>query len=609
MYLKNLPIRKKLLRVILFTSCVVLLVTSSAFFAYEFYTFRRSTVQQLSTLGEIIASNSTAPLAFDDPDAAAEILASLKAEKHIMAACIYTHSGEILAYYPETLDIKTLPSSPGSPGFQYYDQYLEGFQPIIQGERTLGTLYMKSDMKAMYERFGLYAFIAGSVIIISFIIAVLISRRLQHRIAQPILDLAQTAKAVSEHNDYSVRAIKHGDDEVGMFTDVFNNMLAQIQNQNQAILESAAHVNAVLNSALSAVVVSDAAGVITEWNARAEQIFGWTRAEAIGKVAVETIVPVRQRNVHVHAIKSYLETGKGAIVNQLIESTALRRDGTEFPVELSISPLRTGNAVVFCGFITDITERKKAEEEIRMFNQQLELKVRERTEELESVNKELESFSYSVSHDLRAPLRSIHGYMNILAEDYAGKFDDEAQRLMTIILNNAKKMGQLIDDLLEFSRLGRKGLTRSIVSMKEMAAGIFEDLVQTFPDREVEFRLDDIPNAYVDHNTFRQVWINLIGNALKYSRNKTKTVIHIGSELKDGNVVFFIRDNGAGFDMLYYDKLFGVFQRLHATHEFEGTGVGLAIVHRIIAKHRGNIWAEGEIEKGATFYFTVSGNE
>jgi signal transduction histidine kinase len=227
-------------------------------------------------------------------------------------------------------------------------------------------------------------------------------------------------------------------------------------------------------------------------------------------------------------------------------------------------------------------------------------------EQLLALNKDLEAFSYSVSHDLRAPLRSINGYMTIFSEDYVDKLDDEARRLMNIILSNAKKMGHLIDDLLEFSKLGRRELTRVNVSMKDMVENLWDELKRTEGQREFEFRLDDLPAVEADGISIRQVWTNLISNAIKYTRGNQKASIEIGAREIENEIIYFVKDNGAGFDMRYYDKLFGVFQRLHKPSEFEGTGVGLAIVQRIITKHGGRVWAEAKVNEGATFYFSLS---
>lgn len=606
MLFKNTPIRRKLMTVILLTSGAVLLLTCLAFFVYEFLTFRQTTVRHLSTLGKIIAANSTAALAFDDQNDANEILAALQAERHIVAAGLYDEEGNLFSHYPTDLSVHAFPSTPEREGYRFEDSYLTGFQPVVQGDKHLGTLYLKSDMGAMYERFQLYSSIAVLVIVVACLLAYLLSQTLQRQISRPILALAETARAVADRKDYSVRATKVDEDELGLLTDAFNHMLMQIQEQNQALRESHVRVRAVIDSALSAVVVIDSQGRINDWNPRAEKMFGWPRDEVLGRELAETIIPLRYREAHRQGLKHYLVTGEGSVLNQLIELSALHRNGSEFPVELSISPLKTGNLTAFCGFITDITERKLAEEEIRLFSQKLEQKVRERTNELEIVNKELEAFSYSVSHDLRAPLRAIQGYMNILSEDYANHLDDEARRTMNIISNNAKKMGRLIDGLLAFSRLGRKELTKMNISMKEMVVSVWKELKKMEDNRHIEFILKELPETHADVVTIKQVWTNLVSNAIKYTRQKEKAVIEIGSEKKENGIIYYVRDNGAGFDMLYYDKLFDVFQRLHSESEFEGTGIGLAMVQRIIAKHGGRIWADAKPNEGATFYFSLT---
>ncbi len=251
------------------------------------------------------------------------------------------------------------------------------------------------------------------------------------------------------------------------------------------------------------------------------------------------------------------------------------------------------------------SELKHAEDDIRELNEELEQKVIERTAQLESSNKELGSFSYSVSHDLRAPIRAINGYARILMEDYIDKFDTEGTKVLQSIIHNSKKMGELIDDLLAFSKLGRKQVKVSEINMDTLVKLVREELLFEEGQNIPEFNLNELPNAKGDQSLIKQVWINLISNAIKYSKYKPKTRIEIGGYEKGSLIVYYVKDYGAGFDMQYYDKLFGVFQRLHSQEEFEGTGIGLAIVQKIVNRHNGAVWAESKINEGSCFYFSL----
>jgi light-regulated signal transduction histidine kinase (bacteriophytochrome) len=227
---------------------------------------------------------------------------------------------------------------------------------------------------------------------------------------------------------------------------------------------------------------------------------------------------------------------------------------------------------------------------------------------LREANKELEAFSYSVSHDLRAPLRSINGFAKVLVEDFGPSLPQEARRFLSVIQRSAGRMGELIDDLLEFSRLSRSTLDRRVVDVKRVIREVWLELRRQDPDRQAVLIMDDVPKCLADRRLIKQVWVNLISNALKYSRPREESRIEIGwhaDEQQPGNNVYWIRDNGVGFDQRYVKKLFGVFQRLHRAEDFEGTGVGLALVHRIVQRHGGRVWAEGRLNEGATFYFTL----
>jgi signal transduction histidine kinase len=473
MTLRDMPIRQKLTMIILVTSVTAMLLLGVTFLGYEFFTVRQATVRQLATLGQITAANSTAALAFDNPSDEKEILAALKAEPHIVAACIFDRSGQIFSKFPEDISDRLLQIKPEADGYRILNSYIEGYEPVAQGGNgRLGTLYIKFDTGAvMAQWLRTSVGIDAAVMAVVLLIAVLMSNSLQKRISEPILALAESAKAVSERGDYSLRVARLSGDELGLLTDAFNRMLEQIQE----------------------------------------------------------------------------------------------------------------------------------------LNRNLEQRVAERTAQLETANKELESFSYSVSHDLRAPLRHIDGFAGLLAKNSGASIDEKGQRYISTISGAAKQMGRLIDDLLAFSRTGRTELNKASVDLDSLVAEVIREGRFDRNGRVIEWRITKLPHVEADAAMLRQVWSNLVENAVKYTSKTEHPNIEIGtfSDPAVGEYTFFVRDNGVGFDMQYVDKLFGVFQRLHALTEFEGTGIGLANVRRIVVRHGGRTWAEGAIDKGATVYFTL----
>lgn len=475
-------VRRKLLRVVLTTTSVALLLTGASLAYYDLRTFRQNLVSDLTAIADILGLASEPALQFEDPPSAAEYLSLLEAKPAITGAAIYTARGQLFADYSSTESAMKLPELPEADGYRIDGDELVLFKRIVANGEILGTVYVSARYELRSRLIGDLA-ILTVIMLLSLSAAGLISNRLHRGITGPIAAVTGVAHAVLDKRDFTLRAPKTTDDEIGVLVDAFNNMLDEL-----------GHRNTVL---------------------------------------------------------------------------------------------------------------ERTQDELRNLNAELEERVAARTAQLEAANKELEGFSYSVSHDLRAPLRAIGGFADLLWTDHQGQLDSEAQRKLGIIRSEADRMGMLIDDLLAFSRLGRKSLQPSDLDMAGLANFVFERLKSEAGGEPIEFRLGRLPRAWGDRPLLEQVWVNLISNAIKFSSKKELPVVEIGAITEENELVYFVRDNGAGFDPRYQAKLFGVFQRLHDSSEFPGTGVGLALVQRIIARHGGRVWADGTPGEGATFYFTL----
>jgi PAS domain S-box-containing protein len=365
---------------------------------------------------------------------------------------------------------------------------------------------------------------------------------------------------------------------------------------------AASWLAAIVESSDDAIIGKNLNSIITNWNKGAEKIFGYTADEMVG-TSIMRLIPADRQDEESQILTKINSGGSF----EHFETLRQTKDGRLIDVSVTASPIRdiTGKAVGVSKVARDITGRKVAEEKIRQLNVELEERVIKRTAELEAANKELEAFSYSVSHDLRAPLRAVNGFAGIVLEDFGPQLPEECRRHLERIRAGALRMGMLIDDLLAFSRLSRQAVNRQAVNPARIVNEVLDELKPQRDGRQIEIKVGELPACHGDPALLKQVWVNLISNAIKYTRGREPAVVEIGCARENDENVYFIRDNGAGFDMEYANKLFGVFQRLHRADEFEGTGVGLAIVQRIVHRHGGRVWAKAEVNRGATFYFTI----
>ena len=382
----------------------------------------------------------------------------------------------------------------------------------------------------------------------------------------------------------------------------FEEQLRQTRNELEIQVAERTQQASLLNLTHDSIFVRDASDVVTYWNRGAQELFGWRPEEAVGRHVHELLRSVFQapvEEIHADLLRSGRWEGE-------FEST--KADGTKVIVasRWSLQRDERGQPAAILETSNDITLRKQGEQEIGTLNEELG----KRSADLEASNKELEAFAYSISHDLRAPLRHMAGFTELLQKNTASVLDEKSKRYVTMILESAQRMGNLIDDLLAFSRISRAEAHKTAVDLEELVQEAVTEAQQDTRGRDIVWRVGRLPHCYGDRSMLRLVLVNLISNAVKFTRTRARAKIEIGclKEEKD-QVVVFVRDNGVGFDMRYASKLFGVFQRLHRAETFEGTGIGLATVQRIVHRHGGKVWAESLVDKGSTFYFSLAKNQ
>jgi len=476
-------IGRKLILAIMLTSTTALILTGAVLIVRESTSLRHLVEREMGTRAGILATNSTAALAFRNPDDAVQVLAALRADPSVTAAALYDEQGELFATYPADAASAAVPTKFGGANHRTEHGHMVVRQPVLEGVRTLGTLYIKTDLRELDERVRTHAMVVAFAVLGSIGVAFGLSTWLQRGITRPVQALVEATGAVSERKDYSIRAHVVSNDELGLLANSFNGMLTEIERRDIAL--------------------------------------------------------------------------------------------------------------------------RSSEGRLRELNTELEQRVVARTAELESTNRELEAFSYSVSHDLRSPLRAIDGFSKALLEDCGDALGEVGSRHLERVRQATRQMGVLIDDLLNLARISRTEMRRVRVDLGGLGQEVMASLKQAQPEREVSFVVTGDLATEGDPPLLRVVLDNLLRNAWKFTSKHPTARIELGQSGENGQRAYFVADDGAGFDMAHAKLLFAPFQRLHRQSDFEGTGVGLATVQRIIHRHGGRLWAEGTVEGGAKFHFTL----
>jgi PAS domain S-box-containing protein len=616
---KEISIQRKLMQMIMLTCGAVLVLTCAAFFTYEFLTYRDITKRELSTLGEIVAANSTSSLAFDNKEDADEILSALKAQKHLVAACLYDKEGKVFSTYPSNLPATSFPIPQGS-GYSFSGAYLQGFEPVIQGSTRLGTLFLKSDMKGVNDRFILYGIIAFTFIILSFIFAYLLSRRLQKSISTPILELAETASIVSEQQDYSVRVTKKTNDEIGVLTDAFNHMLMQIEKQNEEIialnlnleqkvskrtgeLEGAntilkqqnEFIETIIDSSVDLIAVFDRQLHYLILNKQADEIYKLKREDIIGRHILD-VFPTLKGSVMVQNLERAL---KGEFIRQdTYKSLVSDRYFENFFIPLKDKNNNTDRVLVIGH---DITSIMWANEKLKTVNT-----------DLEKSNRDLEQFAYVASHDLQEPLRKIQTFSELSEKNV--QHPEILKRYLQKINSSAHRMSDLIKAVLNYSRLSKSENEWAPIDLNAIVDSIKTDLELLIEEKQAVITAAGLPVITGIPLQINQLFLNIISNSLKFSDAPPRITITAntvpGKQIKTESEInkkedfteLVFSDNGIGFEQQYADRIFSIFQRLHSGPKYGGTGIGLALCKKIAENHGGAISVESEPGKGTRFF-------
>jgi PAS domain S-box-containing protein len=630
--LRNMTIKYKLITIVMLACIVGLVLAGVAFLGWEQNSLRYSMVRVLSTRAAINAEYCKAALAFQDNKDAEKALQAFHVDPSIVFGGIYNNKNELFAaYYRDNNKIKAIPIEFKKTGFLFSNDSLIVSAPIVLDNEVIGTICIQSDLENMYTTLKRGAQIIIAVMFISLTAVFLVSTRLQRVISGPILSLAKVAKTVSEKKDYSVRALKHGSDEVGLLINAFNEMLEQIQQRDvelvgakeklevrveertaelttaneqltqeidvrkkveEQLRKTEENYRTQFEGALDAIFVADAeTGILIDCNPAATRLVGREKSELIGKHQQILHPPEMIEGEFSSTFRQHIKEKQG----QTLETLIITKTGKIRDVAIKASLIEVRGKKLLQGIFRDITENKKAE---KLRNQLLE--------QLAGANQELKDFAYVVSHDLKAPLRGIKTIADWISTDYADKLDDNGKEQMNLLASRVDRMHNLIDGILQYSRVGRTEEEKVTVNLNRL---VTEAIDMIAPPENITITIEnELPTIVFEPTRIMQVFQNLLSNAVKYM-DKPKGLIKVGCVEEDSFWKFNVTDNGPGIEEKHFERIFQMFQTLAPRDEFESTGVGLTVTKKIVELYKGKIWVESKVGEGSTFFFTLSKQE
>jgi PAS domain S-box-containing protein len=621
--LRTASIRAKLFAIVMITTSSALVITALSLTVFELKSYREDMVREVMSLAHVIAANSTTALAASDRAAADSILGASAALPELLTVCLYDRDNSLFAGYTRPDQPLRCPAHAEGSGVQRRPAGILVHQPVLRDGQPIGTLRLFSHLGELRRRVNLHLVILLIALFASALVALLIATRLQRIVSEPILALGHTAKNVSANRDYSLRAEKQSEDEIGATVDAFNQMLDRIGAADAALRlageQSRSHariLQSILDNMGEGIAVVDDGGRFLIWNPAATRLLGrapletslmdWPRHFGVSMPDGSSLSdpqesPVARaiRGEPVNDLELFVRGGDGRPGRWLsVTARPLLGEGEDAKIRGGIAVFR------------DVSERRAAEEELRSLNVTLERRIAERTAalelratELKRSNESLEAFAYVASHDLQEPLRAMAIYAQLLGRQYQGKLDAQADGYIASVIDGAERMRALILALLDYSRVGRGPLRTRTISLESVFDTALADLAATIADSGARVVRGPLPTLDVDPVQIAQLFRNLITNAIKFRREEPP-VVEVSAEARDGAWHFAVRDNGIGIEPRHHARIFVIFQRLHG-RDRAGTGIGLAVCKKIVEHHGGQITVASELGKGSTFTFTL----